>query len=224
MRLIDPADLPRAEVAGLILGLVAPRPIAWVSTLAADGTPNLAPFSFFNAFCSAPPTVGIGPGSRRGVHKDTLANVKATGELVINVVSRELAVRANQTSGEFGPDVDEWAVGGVTPAPCDDVAPPRVAESPAALECRVHQIVDLGVGEDPTNSLIIARVTRVHVREDVLDGHRVRPAAVDLVGRLGGDLWCTTDDLFELARPAGADPAAIRADPPLPHDPGEAAR
>jgi flavin reductase (DIM6/NTAB) family NADH-FMN oxidoreductase RutF len=222
--MITPADLPRRDVASLLLGLVAPRPIAWVSTIGADGTPNLAPFSFFNAFSSAPPTIGIGPGSRLGVNKDTLANVKATGELVVNMVSRELAVTANQTSGEFSRDVDEWEVGDLTRVASDDVRPPRIAESPAALECRVHTIVDLGPVDQPTNSLIIARVTRMHVREDVLDGYRVRPEVIDLVGRLGGDLWCGTEELFELERPSTADPDDVRANPPQTRAPEDPAR
>jgi flavin reductase (DIM6/NTAB) family NADH-FMN oxidoreductase RutF len=214
---VDPVTLERRDVASLLLGLVAPRPIAWVSTVSEDGTPNLAPFSFFNAFSSAPPTIGIGPGSRRGVNKDTLANVKETGELVVNMVSRELATVVNQCSGEFEAGVDEWTVSGVTAVPSDDVAPARVAEAPASLECRVFQIVDLGPENMPTNSLVIARVTRIHVREDLLDGYRVRAREIDLVARLGGDLWCGAE-LFELKRPGTADPGEVSADPPQPHD------
>src|SRR5579863_5526391 len=115
--LIDPATLQRRDVMDLLNGLVAPRPIAWVSTQDEFGRRNLAPFSFFNAFSTQPPTVAIGPGSRSGVNKDSLRNIKQTGEFVINVVSYELAVRANQTSAEFAPDVDEWEVAEVTPAP-----------------------------------------------------------------------------------------------------------
>lgn len=105
--LLDPTTLERREVAELVNGLVAPRPIAWVSTLGADGVPNLAPFSFFNAFSTAPPTVAIGPGSRQGVNKDSLRNVKATREFVVNAVTEELATRANLCSAEFPPEVDE---------------------------------------------------------------------------------------------------------------------
>lgn len=212
--LIDPATLRRRDVLDLVNGLVAPRPIAWVSTQDASGRRNLAPFSFYNAFSTQPPTVAIGPGSRSGVNKDSLRNIKETGEFVINVVNYELAVQANQTSAEFAPSVDEWAVVGVTAAPCDDVRPARVAEAPASLECRVRTIVDLGSDEVPTNSVIVATVTRFHVRDEVLDGYRIRPEILDAVGRMGRDLWCTTRDRFDLRRPPEADPDAVRASPP----------
>lgn len=209
--LFDPSRLERVEVNALLLGLVAPRPIAWVSTVAEDGSPNLAPFSFFNAFCSAPPTVGVAPGSRRGVNKDSLQNMRATGEFTVSVVTEELAGRANLSSAEFTADVDEWDVADVHPAVSDDVRPARVAESPAAFECRVTQIVDLGTDQQPTNSLVIGRVTRIHVRDDVLDGYHPRPETLRLVGRMGGPLWCTTGDRFALARPQSADPDQVRA-------------
>lgn len=214
--LIDPAALERRDVTDLVNGLVAPRPIAWVSTQDRSGHRNLAPFSFYNAFSTAPPTVAIGPGSRRGVSKDSLRNIKETGEFVINVVDYELAVRANQTSAEFAPVVDEWEVAGVTPAPCDDVRPARVAEAPASLECRVRAIVDLGSEELPTNSVIVATITRFHVRNEILDGYRVRPEVLDAVGRMGRDLWCTSRDRFDLRRPSDADPDAVRSAPPQP--------
>jgi flavin reductase (DIM6/NTAB) family NADH-FMN oxidoreductase RutF len=133
-----PQDLDRRQLNGLIAGLILPRPIAWVSTVAPDGARNLAPFSFFNAFSFHPvPVLGIGPGSRQGVNKDSLHNARATGEFVVNVVTAELAETANQSSAEFGPGVDEWEVAAVTPVPCTRVRPERVRESPAAFECEV---------------------------------------------------------------------------------------
>lgn len=213
--LIDPADLERSELNGLINGLVYPRPIAWVSTLDADGGRNLAPFSFFNAFCFHPqPVVAIGPGSRKGVNKDSLHNVKAMGEFVVNAVSEELAERANRCSGEFDPDVDEWEVAGVTPAPSEDVRPERVAESPVSLECRVREVVELGSEEMQSNSLVIGGVTRIHVADEAMDGLTPRPEALDLVGRLGGSLWCTTRERFSLPRPSSRDPTEVRGNPP----------
>jgi flavin reductase (DIM6/NTAB) family NADH-FMN oxidoreductase RutF len=202
--ILDPANVDRAALSGLMNGLVAPRPIAWVSTVSAAGVANLAPFSYFNAFSVHPyPTVGIGPGARSGIDKDTLANARATGELTISVVTEELAERANACSAELGPEVDEWEVAGLTPAPSQLVAPPRVAESPAALECRVHRIVDLGSDEVPSNGLVIARVVLFHVRDDALDGDlRPRGDVLRLVGRLGRDDWVRTRGAFELRRPA----------------------
>jgi flavin reductase (DIM6/NTAB) family NADH-FMN oxidoreductase RutF len=200
---IDPSTLSRRQLIGLANGLVAPRPIAWVSTIGPDGTPNLAPFSFFNCFSTAPLTLGIGPGSRVGVHKDTLHNVKASGEFTVSVVSHDLATRANLTSAEFDRDVNEWEVVGITPRPSLTVAPPSVEESPAAFECRVFQIVDLGEPDAPTNSLIIARVSYVHVAKAlVLNEHYgIDAGEADLVGRMGADLWSTTRDRFSLRRP-----------------------
>jgi flavin reductase (DIM6/NTAB) family NADH-FMN oxidoreductase RutF len=212
MRSFDPRALDRRERNNVINGLIYPRPIAWVSTVASDGTRNLAPFSFFNAFSFNPPTVGVSPGSRRGVPKDTLANVRATGEFVINLVSAALADTANATSAELSADVDEWELAGVTPVASETVAPARVEQAPAALECRVHQIVELGVDE-PSNSLVIGRVLRVHVLDGALDEQYLpRPEALDLVGRMGGDLWARTREQFILPRPSGEQPWPTAAD------------
>lgn len=209
---IDPAHIDRRARNALINGLIAPRPIAWVSSLAPDGSRNLAPFSFFGAFSFDPPTIGIGPGSRQGVNKDSLSNIKATGEFVVNMVNRSLAARANACSGEWGPEVDEWDVAGVTGVPSETVAPMRVAESPAALECRVRQVLELGDAQQASNNLIVAWVVRVHVRDDALDGLVPRSQTLDLVARMGGDEWCTTRDRFILPRPATNDPVAVSAE------------
>ncbi len=209
--ILDPPTIDRRVLNGLMNGLVAPRPIAWVSTIGPDGTPNLAPFSFFNAFSFHPyPTVGIGPGARAGIDKDSLANCRATPELTISMVSEELALNANATSAEFGPEVDEWTVAGVTRAPSRLVAPPRVAEAPAAFECRVLEIVDLGSDELPSNALVIARVVSIYVRDDAIDDD-LRPLAdvLRLVGRGGGNDWIRTTDRFELLRPSSVDPDEV---------------
>ncbi|HEY1366393.1 MAG TPA: flavin reductase family protein [Gaiellaceae bacterium] len=213
---LDIGSLTRLQISNLVHWLVAPRPIAWVSTVGGDGRPNLAPFSFFNVFASHPPTVGVGPGSRNGVNKDSLRNIRETGELTISVVTAELATRVNRTSAELDPTVSEWELAGVTPRESVTVRPASVAESPAALECRVFTIVDLGPDDLPTNSLVIARVTHMHVSEEVVvgDGYELDPAALDLVARMGGNLWCTTRERFELIRPtveeATAELAATR--------------
>ena len=210
--ILDPATLDRRARNALVNGLVAPRPIAWVSSLAPDGSRNLAPFSFFGAFSFDPPTIGLGPGSRRGVNKDSLHNIKASGEFVVNLVDRRLAEVANACSGEFPPDVDEWQIAGVEGAPCEVVAPPRLADAPAALECRVRQVLELGEPDRASNNLIVAWVVRIHVRDDAMDGLAPRPEVLDLVGRLGGDEWCTTRDRFTLPRPGSADPAEVAAE------------
>jgi flavin reductase (DIM6/NTAB) family NADH-FMN oxidoreductase RutF len=210
--IIDPSTLDRRSRNQLINGLVSPRPIAWVSSLDPDGARNLAPFSFFGAFSFDPPTIGLGPGSRAGVNKDSLHNIKSTGEFVINLVDRRLAEMANACSGEWGPEVDEWEVCGATPMPSETVVPPRVGEAPAALECRVRQIIELGGPELASNNLVVAWVLRVHVRDDAIDGLVPVSEALDLVARMGGDEWCTTRDRFILPRPASADPATVAAE------------
>jgi flavin reductase (DIM6/NTAB) family NADH-FMN oxidoreductase RutF len=199
---IDPSALTRPQLGALISGLVYPRPIAWVSTLAPDGTRNLAPFSFFNAFSFHPyPTIGLGPGARRGVPKDTLANIEATGEFVVNLVSRALAETVNHTSAEAPADVDEWQLAGVQGQACEVVAPERVAGAPAAFEYRLSNILPLGSDEMPSNCLVVGRVVRLHVDASAMDGATPRPEALDLVGRMGADEWCTTRDRFTLPRP-----------------------
>jgi len=213
--IIDPATLDRQARNSLINGLIAPRPIAWVSSLAPDGGRNLAPFSFFGAFSFDPPTIGIGPGSRKGVNKDSLRNIKASGEFVVNLVSRELAEIANACSGEWGPEVDEWDIvseAGITGAPSETVVPMRVAQAPAALECRVRQVIELGTLETPSNNLIVGGITRIHVGDDLMDGLKPIPEALDLVARMGGDEWCTSRDRFTLPRPAVNEPGAAVAE------------
>jgi flavin reductase (DIM6/NTAB) family NADH-FMN oxidoreductase RutF len=209
--IIDPSEIGRRERNGLMNGLVAPRPIAWVSSLSPDGVPNLAPFSFFGAFSFDPPTIGIGPGSRDGNNKDSLRNVKASGEFVINLVNRDLAEAANACSAEFGPDIDEWKVCGLTSAASEMVAPRRVAESPAALECRVMQILELGTQERASNNLVVAWVVCIHVDDNAIDNYVPLADRLDLVGRMGGDDWCTTRDRFQLPRPDSRDPMQIGA-------------
>lgn len=210
MSRVDLGQLGRADLNGLVNGLVAPRPIAWVSTVSAAGLRNLAPFSFFNAFCFHPvPVLGIGPGARQGVPKDSLANARETGEFVVNLVSCALAETANVCSAELGPDADEWDLAGVECLPSDEVRPGRVAGAPAAFECRVQQIVELGTPETPSNCLVIGRVCALHVADGMLDGLVPDPDALDLVGRMGGDEWCTTRDRFTLRRPSGRTPQEV---------------
>lgn len=195
----DAAALDPVDRYKLMIGLIVPRPIGWVGSIAADGRRNLAPYSFFNVVAGVPPTVIFAPGRSQRI-KDTLANVAATGEFTLNVVTEELAEAMNLTSGDYGPDVDEFAVAQLTAAPGDVVAAPLVAEAKANLECRVSQIVDLG--EPPTASVVFGEVLRIHVRTDLLDGTRVNHRELRAVGRMAGDGYATTaDGLFEMKRP-----------------------
>ncbi len=170
-----------------------PRPIAWAGTLCGDGLPNLAPFSFFNVMTARPPTVVMGPGQR----KDTLANIRATGEWTISIVDRTLAEAMNATSASFASDVDEFTEVGVTAIPGTNVSAPWVGEAPAAMECRLHSVVEFeGTG------VVFGTVLRFHVRDEVLDGTRIDQVALDAIGRTVGPGYVTTRDRFEMERPA----------------------
>jgi flavin reductase (DIM6/NTAB) family NADH-FMN oxidoreductase RutF len=130
--------------------------------------------------------------------------------MVVNLVDRRLAEIANACSAEFGAEVDEWELSGLEGLPSETVAPMRVALAPVSLECRVRQVLELGTADAASNNLVVAWITRIHVRDDAMDGMTPDPAALDLVGRLGGDWWCTTRDRFELPRPASRDPEEVR--------------
>jgi flavin reductase (DIM6/NTAB) family NADH-FMN oxidoreductase RutF len=197
MTIIDPADLTQRRVYRLLTMLVVPRPIAWVSTLSADGTPNVAPHSFFNVMSSEPPVVHVTSSGE----KDTLRNVRDTGEFVINVVTRDLLEQMNLTAADFPAHEDEFAWAGLEQAPSQVVATPRVAASPAALECRLRLVVEIGTGR-----MIFGDVVRIHVADDLWDDEgRIPPERLDPVGRLGGPNYVMTDDVRELARPTWQD-------------------
>ena len=198
---IDPAALDVAGAHGFMVGAVLPRPIAWVSTIGEDGVYNLAPFSFFTGLSSKPAVVGFGVGAKRdGRKKDTLVNVEFSKDFVINIVTEAIGAAMNQTSGEYPSHVDEFKEAGLTAVKSDLVKPPRVAESPVNLECRLLQILEFG--EPPRiNSFVIGEVLLVHVRDDlwkngVIQGDKLRP-----VGRMGEDFYCRTMDRFEMKRP-----------------------
>lgn len=195
----------------LLVSTITPRPIAWVVSQDERGGLNAAPFSFFNAFSSDPPVIGLGVGRRpAGTPKDTRANILATGEFVVNLVSEETAHAMNVTAIDFEPTVDELAEARLTTLPSARVKPPRIAESPVALECALLQSVDLG----PAYGLILGRVLAIHVRDSaVIDAARchVDTPALHLIGRMHGTGWyARTTDLFEMPRLTRADAGARR--------------
>ena len=199
--LFDFAELAPKDRYKLLVSTVVPRPIAWVVTQGRDGRRNAAAFSFFNAFGDEPPVVVIGVGRRSsGDRKDTAANIHETGQFVVNLVAAEVAEAMNVTAIEFGPEVDEIAEAGLTPLPSVKVAPPRLAESPVAMECERLVILDL----DPSWSLIVGRVLAMHVRDDaVMDAAKcyIDTAKLDLIGRMHGrGLYVRTRDLFDIPR------------------------
>jgi flavin reductase (DIM6/NTAB) family NADH-FMN oxidoreductase RutF len=207
------SELSTADAYRLMTDLVAPRPIAWVSTVDGEGRANLAPFSYFQAVCSSPPTIVLGiawlPSGRP---KDTLANILATGELTINHVSEDLAERMNATSASFASGVSEWASCGVDSAPAVAVAPRRVAAARAGLECRLTHAIPLGASGSgkrgvPSSTMVVAEVVHVWTAADLIERDErgrllpISPAKLASVARLGGISYSTTAGHFDLARP-----------------------
>jgi flavin reductase (DIM6/NTAB) family NADH-FMN oxidoreductase RutF len=202
MRAIDPDQLAATDVYKLMIGMIVPRPIAFVSSVNAAGARNLAPFSYFTACGSNPPIVCFSTSVRSGSnpYKDTLRNVEATGEFVVNIVSEEIAEQMNQTSAEVPPEVDEFELSGLTPIESDLVKPPRVAESKVQMECRLHQIVR--VSDKPGGGiLVLGQVLRFHVLDSLLDGYKVDPGKLKAIGRMGGPTYVRTQDRFDMERP-----------------------
>lgn len=178
MRSLDPDSAYK-----LLVGAVQPRPIAWVSTVAADGIPNLAPFSFFTVASRNPPTLAVSIGTRDGGGvKDTLANIRATSEFVVNVASVDQHVAVSASSLPVAADVDEFGLAGMTPAPAAQVRPPRVAEAPIALECRLREEIPIGA-----DVVVFGTVVHAYVDDGLLDdGMHVDTGALRPLGRLAG--------------------------------------
>ena len=186
-RIIEPGSVPRHDFHQFIVGAIAPRPIAFVSTVDEDGNANLAPYSFFNAFSSNPPIFVFSSNRRvsNNTTKDTLANVEATREVVINVVNYDIVRQMAVASAQFPKEVNEFEKSGLTPIPSDLVKPFRVKESPINFECKVTDIIKLG-DQGGAGYLIICEMLRMHILEDVLDDRgRIVPGKLDLMGRLG---------------------------------------
>jgi flavin reductase (DIM6/NTAB) family NADH-FMN oxidoreductase RutF len=185
-----------------LLSCVLPRPIAFVSSISAKGVANLAPFSFFNGVGSNPPAVIFSPATKAdGTDKDTVINVRATREFVVNVVPYAIRNEMNDTSYPFEPEVDEFTAVGFTPLPSRFVRPPRVAESPVHMECKLVDVVKVGQGPLSAN-ICIGEILCFHVaREMLLEDGTVDVEKIDLVGRLGADDYCTIRDRFVLPKP-----------------------
>jgi flavin reductase (DIM6/NTAB) family NADH-FMN oxidoreductase RutF len=201
--LLDFTKLPPREVYGWMTTVIAPRPIAWVSTIAADGRTNLAPFSFFQGVTSNPPTLMFVPvNNRDGQPKDTVRNIQQVPEFVINVVSYALAGPMNATSATLPYGESEAEKFGIAMTPSTKVRPPRVAAAPVAFECTLDRIVNIGEGPLAAH-VVFGRIQLVHLSDTVVgaDG-RIDSAKLDLIGRLSGDLYCRTTERFSIKRPA----------------------
>jgi flavin reductase (DIM6/NTAB) family NADH-FMN oxidoreductase RutF len=194
--ILDPGTISPGDFYRFMISVIVPRPIAFVSTMNADGQHNVAPFSYYNAITNQPPLIGISINHRRGNPKDTYRNIEHTGEFVVNTVDEALGARMVQTSGEWPEDVDEFQLAGLTPVPSDLVKPPRVGESPVSLECRLYRSIELG-----TTFFVVGEILRAHVRDDVLSEGRVDIARLKPLGRLGGDGYSVVRDVIHLPRP-----------------------
>ena len=183
----------------VLTGVIVPRPIAFVSTVSADGVVNLAPYSFFNAVSY---TTVVFSSSRNvwNKSKDTLRNIEETGEFVVNIVVDPIAEAMNATAAEYPEDVDEFEIAGLTHAPSQMVKAPRVAESPVNIECKLDQVVKIGSGEHE-HGLVIGTILLLHVRDDIIDGHRINQERLMATGRMAGNMYCHTSDRFEMVRP-----------------------
>jgi flavin reductase (DIM6/NTAB) family NADH-FMN oxidoreductase RutF len=193
--------LPR-DAYGWMIATILPRPIAWVATISADGKTNLAPFSFFQGVTSNPPTLMFVPvNTRDGAKKDTVRNIEAVPEFVVNLVSFPLAERMNATSASLPYGESEFERFGIASAASERVRPPRVAEAPVAFECTLDRFVRIGDGPLAAN-VVFGRIRLVHVSDAVLgaDG-KPDPAKLDLIGRMGGETFTRTRERFDLKRP-----------------------
>lgn len=198
---IDPAGNHWRQNYRLLVGSVVPRPIAWVSTISADGYANLAPFSFFTCVGHDPPLLSISVGVREGASKDTARNIMETRGYVIHAVVDGLEEQMNVCADDYAFGVSEFEEAGLTPIPSDLVKAPRVAEAPVAMECAFRHL--LTTGREHLTNVIIGEVVRWHVREDVTieDGKYIDPVLLRPVGRLAGNGYCRSHDVFEMQRP-----------------------
>jgi len=194
--ILDPRTLPTRDVYRFLISAVVPRPIAFVSTVSAAGHSNLAPFSYFNAIASEPPLVTIAISDRADDPKDTLRNIRETGEFVINLVNEPLLEAMVNTAGEWPRGMDEFEVARLTPASSRRVKAPRVAESPVQLECRLHRELPLG-----NAVFVVGEVLLAEARDDLFTEGRVDPEKLKPIGRLGAEGYTRLRDVVQVARP-----------------------
>lgn len=205
MLTINPQEVKTAEVHALLLGAIAPRPIAFASTTDREGSVNLSPFSFFNVFSAKPPILVFSPARRvrDNTGKHTLENVLETKEVVINIASFDIVEQMSLASTEYDRGINEFIKSGLTPEPSVMVQPPRVKEAPVAFECRVNEVISLGP-EGGAGNLVICEVLLIHVKEEILDENgKIDPFRLDAVARMGGDYYLRAngDCIFELPKP-----------------------
>ena len=199
---VDEHGLPRNPFNALI----TPRPIAWVSTIDAEGRTNLAPFSFFSGASYTPPIVSVAftgqkLGAFEGERKDSLANIRQTGAFAVNLVSEALTGAMNASAGHYAAGDSEFAKAGVTEAPCNEIAPPRVAEAPATMECKLVTVTELPNDGPGTNATVFGQVVGVHISDEILRDGFVDPTIFKPLARMGYLDYSVIRDVFKLKRP-----------------------
>lgn len=199
MKKILPNGLETRDAYRLLSSVIAPRPIAFVSTVNKNGVPNAAPFCFFMGVTPTPPMIAFSCIRRGDQKKDTIRNIESTRDFVINIVDENLAQAMNMASGSYPPDMSEFDVTGLTQIPSEIVTAPRIAESPVHLECKLRTIIELG---DVPASLVLGEIVCFHVRESLMVDGMVDVKKLHAVGRLGESVYTRTNDLFDMFRPA----------------------
>lgn len=202
---INPKEMTTAEFHSYMLGAITPRPIAFASTVDANGNVNLSPFSFFNCFSANPPILIFSPARRvrDNTTKHTLENVLVRDEVVINIVNYDIVEQMSLASTEYAATVNEFNKAGLTPIKSEKVSPPRVGESPISFECKVIEVKPLGT-EGGAGNLVICEVLLMHIDENILDeNNKINPYKLDVVARMGEQWYCRANNnaLFELPKP-----------------------
>ncbi len=202
---LDPKELPIPRLHQLLLGAIGPRPIAFASTVDAEGNHNLSPFSFFNVFSANPPILIFSPArnGRTNTTKDTYNNVKVVPEVVINVVNYDIVQQMSLSSSPYAPNEDEFVKAGFTALDSDLIKPKRVRESPVQFECKVIEVKELGT-EGGAGNLVICEVVKIHITEEIMDEKGlIDQHKINLVARMGGNWYChaSEDSMFEIAKP-----------------------
>ena len=198
---INPRELNHRDTHHLMVSIITPRPIAWVSTISEEGIFNLAPFSCFMSVCLHPNLICLSIGTHRdGSMKDTIRNIEFSKDFVINVVNENLSEAMNQTAAYYPSSVSEFDEVGLTPIKSDTVRSPRLAESPVNMECKLWQIQHFGDAPQIAN-LVIGEVMLVHIKDAIWNNNEIPNSQLKPIGRLGGDMYCKTTAEFEMKRP-----------------------
>ncbi len=196
----DPKKQSPAENYIFMLHAIVPRPIAFISTVGESGVFNLSPFSFFNGVCSDPPILSVSIAWKNGEKKDTLVNIENSKEFVVNIVTEPLALAMNASSASFPPEASEFKEVGLTPVPAALVKAPLVKESPINIECSLYRLIEVGTPPQGT-TLVLGEIVQYHVHDEILENKKIDFQRLSVIGRMGGEFYARTTDIFKLNRP-----------------------